>query len=210
LKYLNISKEQFFAKYTLLEELQSGIELITLDEALQTALQNRADLKMLSSEKDGLLRQKKNVKLFLYPKVNFALYGAHDFKYDNGFKAALDFSFPIERSLYESKNAQYMQRLSNIEKQREKKLLDIKISLTNTINSLQTLKETLDYASKELELAKKLENAEKKRFELGGGTLFVLNQREMNTLNIEKKLLYYKLTYLLLQEQLQNSMGLLH
>ena len=42
---------------------------------------------------------------------------------------------------------------------------------------------------------------ERKKYELGSSTLFMLNQREMQTLKTQKKLLKYKLDELLNHQQ---------
>lgn len=208
LKYLNISKEQFTQKYVLKGILDMPIENVDLREAIEMAKINRPDLKMLEFDKQKLNIEKKNANLLKYPAFNVALYGVHDFKYDNdGFKVALDISFPVERSRYESKIGEYTKNLQNIEQLKQKKLLEISTSLRNIINSLKLLKANIDNAEQEVTLVKKLESAENKKYLHGSSNLFIINQRETATLEVEKKVLQYKLNYLLLKEQLNAQIG---
>ncbi|WP_304543477.1 TolC family protein [Sulfurimonas microaerophilic] len=206
-KYLNISKETFLQKYDFVDVLKTPVENILLSNAINEAKQNRPDLKMLEYEKEKLFLEKKNANLLQYPEVNVALYGVHDFKYDNGFKLSFDLAFPIERNRYKAQLGTIGKSLTNIEKLQQQKEREIKTSLTNIINSLNLLKQNIDNAQTELTLATQLENAENKKYLVGSSNLFVLNQREIQTLEIKKKVLQYKLNYLLLKEELNAQVG---
>ncbi|MFT7859652.1 MAG: TolC family protein [Sulfurimonas sp.] len=206
-KYLNISKEEFQERYTLAEHLSVSGETITLSEALQTAISKRPDLKMLEYDAKKVHLQTKNAKILKYPNVNLTLYGVHDFNYDNGFKVAFDFSFPIERNRYNAQIAKNRQTLQNIDLLKQKKILEIKTVLSKIVNSLKLLKQNLDNVEQEVLLVQKLEDAEKTKYKHGQSSLFLLNQREIATLEVQKRVLAYQINYLLLEEQLRRETG---
>lgn len=204
LQYLNLSQEQFFALYKLdntlkIKELDSNLQA-SIDEAIH----NRADLKVLHYEKDKIKLQKYNATLLAYPKLNLSLYGVHDFTYDNGFKIALNMAFPIERRKYFGKTKELEKSLANIE---EKKTISIKVNLTNLFNSLKTLQKNIEYATQEVTFARQLTKAEERKYKIGSSTLFMLNQRESNLLEVYTKVLKYKLDYLLLNEEFNSELG---
>ena len=206
-KYLNMSKDRFKKRYVLKDSLEIPVEKFNFDEVLEKAKANRPDIKMLEFDKQKLYIEKKNIDLLKYPNINLSLYGVHDFKYGNGFKISFNIEFPIERGQYESKIGEYQQNLQNREELQQKKLIEIRRYLKNIINSLDILKENIANAKQEIKLVKKLENGETRKYLVGSSNLFILNQREIQTLDVEKKVLQYKLNYLLLKEQLNAQMG---
>lgn len=205
LQYINVSKETFFDQYDFKDVLENRFIDVDLDNAVSEALQNRADLKVLKYEYEQQQLQKQNTQLLAYPRLNLSLYGVHDFKYNQGFKVALEMKFPVQRREYHGKNNEIDRNLENIQKLKEKKLLNIKTSLTNIVASLGVEEQNLELSTEELKLAVKLENAENKRYQLGDSNLFMLNQREMYTLEVKKKIVKYKLDYLLLKEEFYNE-----
>lgn len=206
-KYLNFSKAQFKKRYILNDFLEIPVEEFNFDEVFQIAKTNRPDIKMLEFDKQKLNIEKENIDLLKYPNTNLTLYGVHDFKYGNGFKISFNIEFPIERSEYESKIGEYQQNIKNTNLLQQKKLIEIRRYLKNIISSLNILKENIENAKQEIKLVKKLESGEYKKYLVGSSNLFLLNQREIYTLDVEKKVLQYKLNYILLKEELSFQIG---
>ena len=204
-KYLNISKSDFLKKYDL--QVLSEMKHAVLVYAMQEAIENRADLKMYDYEVKQIDLKDKQTSLLQYPKFNVSLYGVHDFKYENGFKVALDMDFPFERRKYEAASAENKIVIKNLQKTKEKKILDIRANLTTIHNSLRKTAKNIDLSEQEVALVKELETVEHKKYKLGISNLFMLNQREIYTLTIKKKLLKYQLDYLLLEQELQKERG---
>jgi outer membrane protein TolC len=202
-QFLNTSSEHFKSQYILQNSLDFNLEDFNFDELMQIAIKNRPDLKMLNYDKQKLYVEKKNINSLKYPELNVGLYGVHDFKYGSGFKISLGMNFPIQRSKYKSKLGEYAQNLQNIEQLENKKIIEIKTILRNIISSLEILSTNITNALQEIQLVQKLEKAENKKYLLGNSNLFLLNQREIYTLDTEKKVLKYKLNYLLLKEELK-------
>lgn len=210
LQYLNLSKEGFEERYTLpkMDIIPEGKEkYLNLESSIQSAMRNRPDLKMFDYEVKKMNVHDQHTKLLNSPNLNVSLYGVHDLQYDNGFKVALDMDFPIERRKYEGKHAEIKKTIRNIENNREKEVINIKTNLTNIINSLEKLAMNIASSKDEVTLVEKLEEAENKKYALGLSDLFMVNQRELYTLEIKKKLLKYNLEYLLLELEAQKEMG---
>lgn len=209
-QYLNLSREVFEQHYTLpkMDIIPQGKEKhLNVQSSIDTALQNRPDLKMFDYEVKKMNVHDQHTKLLNYPNLNVSLYGVHDLQYDNGFKVALDMDFPIERRKYEGKHAEIRKTIKNIENDKEKELINIKTNLTNIINSFENLALNIESSKEEVALVEKLEEAENKKYALGLSDLFMVNQRELYTLEIKKKLLKYNLEYLLLEQEANKEVG---
>lgn len=210
LQYLNLSREAFEKKYTLpqMPIIQKGKEKSwNVQSSIDTAMQNRPDLKIFDYEVKKMNVQEQHSKLLNYPNFNVSLYGVHDLQYDNGFKVALDMDFPIERRKYEGKQAEIRQSIKNIENNKEKEVITLKTNLTNIINSMESLATNIANSKDEIVLVEKLEEAENKKYTLGLSDLFMVNQRELYTLEVKKKLLKYNLDYLLLEQEANKEIG---
>jgi outer membrane protein TolC len=71
------------------------------------------------------------------------------------------------------------------------------------MNTLEMLKETIALAQEEVALAKRLEEAEERRFTTGLSDLFRLTQRETSRIEVEKKLLDYMMQESILKLELK-------
>ena len=207
LKYLNFSTETFTQKYTLIDILKVQKKRRDIDTAIHIALRNRPDLKVFEYEKEKLMLEMTQAELLKYPNVNVGLYGVHDVKYQNGFKVSVDMNFPIEQRKHKGKHLEIQEKINNIENKREKSIIILKTNLTNLINFITVLEKNIKNSKEEIALVEKLEKVENKKYQLGGSTLFMVNQREISTLEVRKKLLQYHLNYLLLAQEADNEMG---
>lgn len=210
LQYLNLSREAFEKHYTLpkMKIIQKGAEKSwNIQSSIDTAMQNRPDLKIFDYEVKKMNVQKQHSQLLNYPNFNLSLYGVHDLQYDNGFKVALDMDFPIERRKYEGKQAEIRQSIKNIENNKEKEIITLKTNLSNIINSMESLATNIENSKDEIVLVEKLEEVENKKYILGLSDLFMVNQRELYTLEVKKKLLKYNLEYLLLEQEANKEIG---
>ena len=207
LKYLSFSKDSFLAQYQLMNILDVPYNHKTIESSIHYALLNRPDLKVFDYEKDKLALQMKQAKLLKYPKINVGLYGVHDIKYENGFKVAIDMDFPVEQREYKGKYTELQKKMDNIENKREKSIVTMKTNLNNIINSLEIVRQNIENSRNEVSLVKQLEEAENKKYKLGRSNLFMVNQREISTLEVKKKLLKYHLHALLLAQEAENEMG---
>ncbi|NPA51382.1 MAG: TolC family protein [Aquificae bacterium] len=208
LKYLNISKKEFAQRFQLPFFPELPQINISIKEAKQIALENRPDLITLNLERERLKKEKMYYSLLKYPKFIISIYGVHDFRYNEGYKLTLDATYPIERRKYIGKSIEIRKQLYLIEKKFQKILLELQTNLNNIFQTTKILKENIKNSKKEIELVTKLEEIEKKKFKLGAGTLFLINQREIYTLETKKKYLKYILEYLITYKKLLIELNL--
>lgn len=207
IKFLNISKEDFDEKYLLPDFPKPQISNIDFETAVNTALENRLDFKIFNNEIKKLSLSQKYTELLKYPDLDVGLYGVYDLKnhtdsYDQvGYKISVNMSYPIQQRKYSGKNLENKHSIKLLDADKNKLLLQLRTNLKNIINSLSALAINIKNSSNEVELIKRLENLELKKYDLGSGTLFMLNQREIQTVETQNKLLKYKLDYLLLYEK---------
>ncbi len=207
LKYLNLDSKTFFKLYALSSLQNSSHKHKGVKEAIQFALDHRPDLKVYDYDKEKLMLDERYSNLLKYPDLKLALYGSHDIQYGNGFKFALEMDFPVEQSKYRAKSLEIQSSLLNIEKKTEMKIINIKITVRNIINTLKTLLDNIKSSQAEIRLVEKLEDAENKKYRLGSSTIFMVNQREVYTLQVKQKLLKYHFDYLILQEELNKEIN---
>lgn len=208
LKYLNLDHRAFFSLYTLPSLKHISYKRKKDKESIAFALEHRPDILAYDVEQEKLMLDGHYSQLLKYPDLKLGVYGSHDLYYGNGFKVALQMDFPVERSKYKAKSLEIQSSLLHLEKQRQMKVVDITIEIRNIINSLNTLKQNIQKSKAEVRLVQKLESAEEKKYRLGLSSIFMLNQREMQTLQVKQKRLKYQLDYLLTQEELNKQMNM--
>ena len=206
-KYLNLSQEEFTRKYTL-KSIENVKEIFfDLDDSIKTAINNRPDLKVYDYEIKKNQLHVEQTELLKYPKFNVSLYGVHDFKYKNGFKISLDMEFPIRRRQYQAQYAKNSKIMKDIHNSKIKKIMDIKTELTTSINALNNILKNIKSSQEEIVLVEKLEEAENKKYILGLSNLFMVNQREIYTIEIKKKIVKYYFNYMILQHSIRKEIG---
>lgn len=208
LQYLNLDVEYFNQMYTLplLSDLKES-EIIQ-EVSFEKALENRPDLKVYANEIKKLDLENEFTSISKYPNLDIGVYGVHDLEYENGFKITLGMDFPLERRKYTGKSLEIKKSIKNVQKHKEQQIIAIKTELQIIQNSLDVLLRNIENSESEVDLVQKLEDAEEKKYLLGSGNLFMLNQREIYTLEVRKKLLQYNLDYLRLVQESNKVMGI--
>ncbi len=207
LKYLNLSQEKFESLYQLPTMQQLKKSAILFQNALSQALSSRADLKALEVQKMQLELDKEYNELSKYPKVDLFAYGVSDLEYGEGVKVGLSVDIPLERRSYKGKNLQLARQKEQLSKELEILKLELKTNLKNLLFALETITHNIQLSKQEIALAKELESAENKKYEVGSSNLFELNIREMATLRAQQKLLEYYLNALATQQEIYKEMG---
>ncbi len=201
-QYLNLRTETFEQEYSLPSLLNVKKKNREIYPSLDEALKNRPDLQAYDYDIKKLELQSQLVSISKYPKIDVGLYAVHDFQEENGFKVTFDMDFPIERRKFLGKSLEIKKSIQNINQKKEKKVIHIRTELNVINHSIKTLQRNIENAQLEVDLVEELELAENKKYEVGLSNLFMLNQREVYTLGVKKKLLKYNLEYLILQEEL--------
>ena len=207
LRYLGVSRDTFETRYTLPPLPADTFGEPSYETALQHALEYRPDLKTLRYETDRLDLRNDYIAVEKYPRFNVALYGVHDFEYDNGFKVSVDMDFPIERRGYQGRKSEIQKGKRAVEEALLRKRTDIGVQLSNRLKSLRALRVNLKNAEEEIEVARQLEAAEIKKFRLGAGDLMLVNQRELVTLEARIRKLSYHLRLMLSGLEIQRETG---
>ncbi len=207
LQYLNISQEMFESLYTLGDMPEIQNDNLDILSAFERALNNRPDLRVYDYEIKKMAKHEQHSTLLKYPDMNVALYGVHDFEYESGFKISLDMKFPIQRRKYEGKSSEIKMSVLQIENSKNKKILTIKTNLTNSINTLKTITANIQSADMEVLMVEQLQEVENKKYKLGQSNLFMLNQREMYTLETKKKRLKYILDHFLTTQEINKELS---
>lgn len=207
LKLLDLSGSTFEARYHLPPLPAPRPETRSMAELVDLALAQRADLQVLRVEKRRRTLDARRNAPERYPKLDVALYGVHDFKYDEGFKVSVSMQFPVERRYYEGKQAEILQSLHNLDAARDKTESTLRADLARALQQLETLEANAASVDEELTLLRQLEAAEIKKYRLGAGDLFRVNQRELQTLLGRQKALGYRLQHWLTRQDLDETLG---
>ncbi len=207
LQYLDISKERFENTYELSHIHSLDFEPLDLDSLMDDAMENRYDLKQFDIKLQQLSLKQKQTSLLNYPKVDLSMYGVHDFEYDDGYKVSLDINFPLQRRKYDAANIENRKHILENQMAKEKALTLIRTNLKNIVNAFRIFSKNFQSSQEEITLLEQLEKAENTRYVLGSSNLFILNQREMLTLKVKKKALYYKYKLYILEKEAHYETG---
>ncbi len=207
LKYMNIPEKEFVLKYQLPSFKKLKKEKIILENLMTKALNSRPDLKVLEYKKNKLDLDADYNSLSKYPKLNLFAYGVHDIKYGDGIKVGLQFDIPLERRKYEGKKIQIKKTITQLEEEKNRLVLEMRTNLSNLLYSLDIINQNIDLGDKEIKIVKSLENIENKKYEVGSSDLFQVNQREIITLEVQRKQLEYYLNSLMIQQAIKSETG---
>lgn len=207
LKYLNLPKSHFDSRYDLPSFSRLKKHTMSLQTALNKALEKRPDLKVLEYQKIKLNLESDYNTLSKYPDLTVSAYSVHDMRYGSGTKVAFNVNFPLERRGYEGKKIEIQKGMMQLEEKQKTLKLELKTNLENLFYSQKVLSENIKNVQEEMKLVEALEEAENKKYRLGSSNLFQVNQREMYTLQVKQKKLEYYLNALLIQQEIKREMG---
>ncbi len=205
--YLNLSEEVLGETYAIPSLPEPLIEGMEIKEELKKVIENRPELRILELESQKLNEERAFAEVMRYPEIDLSLYGVHDRKYNDGFKVSLEMAFPIERRKYEGKSSEIQIKKEKNAYEMKKSLLEAQRVITTSVNNVNTLRENLRNVLDEISLVEQVEKAEKRKFELGQSELFVLNQRELRTLQVKQKKYEYQLRLLLSRLEVEKETG---
>lgn len=207
LKFMNIPQKKFELNYQLPTLKMLKKEKITLEKAVDQAMENRPDLKALEFKRSKLDLDTAYNALEQYPKLNLFAYGVHDMEYGEGVKVGLQFEIPLERRKYEGKKLEIKQSLTQLEEEKNRLILELKTNLNHLTYSLNTINQNIDLGKRETKIVESLEKMENKKYEVGSSDLFQVNQREIVTLEVKRKQLEYYLNALMIQQAIKRETG---
>lgn len=207
ISFLNISRNEFENSFEI-PSLPSLLDThVDGPISMQKAIEKRPEIKILEYEKAKLNQELSMAQVLKYPKLDATVYGVHDRIYQNGFKVSLEMSFPLERQKYEGKNFEIRTKQENNTNAIKKSLLEIQRKIYTAVDTINALKKNMAVVEDEIGLAEELERAEFRKFEMGDSGLFLLNQRQMKTLQVKQKKAQYQLKLMTALLELEKETG---
>ena len=206
--YMNLSSLAFYERFELPKLKEKSKQEYDLESSITTAIENRSELKAIQNSREMFALDQKYFSLLAYPKTNLSAYGLYDPIYKEGYKVALTFDFALERTAYEAKQKETIESLKHASAllERGKKSIESKIRIL--LVESKRVAQNIAIAKERLLVLQELEQAQQHRYEIGAGTLFAINQRELLTLAQHKKLLQLKLEAVVIDKEIQREMEL--
>jgi outer membrane protein TolC len=209
ISYLNIGQNEFDDSFEIPNLPKLSEERFDVEVQMEKMVKNRPELEILEFEKEKLKEELMMAQVLKYPQIDAALYGVHDRVYQNGFKVTLEVALPIERRKYEGKSSEIQTKKEINFNEMRKSLLEGRRAVTTAVETLNSLRENFAIVKNEIALAEQLERAEMRKFELGESGLFLLNQREMRTLQTKQKKSEYHLKMLMCVLEIEKESGVI-
>jgi outer membrane protein TolC len=205
--YMHLPSEEFHQKYELPRLKNSLTQEHDLESSIQEALQKRAEIEAIRNSHKILNLDQKYFSLLAYPKTNLTMYGIYDPIYKEGYKVTLTFDFALEQTKYEAKQKETLESLKYASELMQNKQNSIETKIRTLLLEAKTLSENLKNSQEQLKILQELESVEAKRYEMGLGNLFMVNQRELKTLEIKIKILALKLKSISIEKAIQREKG---
>ncbi len=191
---------------------------LNLESLLEKAMQNHPELNNYRNKLDVLGIEKKLKFQSLLPKLDVSynhlskggpsLYGATFL--ENNYKYGVKFELPLRLSEGRGAYQAAKLKLENEQLNLNQKQVQVEIKIRNYYNQFETLKKQIRTQESALTNYQSLVNAEEKRFENGESSLFLINSREMKSLEAAEKLADLKAYLQKTTFALQASAGILY
>ena len=191
---------------------------LNLESLLEKAMQNHPELNYYRNKLDVLGIEKKLKFQSLLPKLDVSynhlskggpsLYGATFL--ENNYKYGVKFELPLRLSEGRGAYQAAKLKLENEQLNLNQKQVQVEIKIRNYYNQFETLKKQIRTQESALTNYQSLVNAEEKRFENGESSLFLINSREMKSLEAAEKLADLKAYLQKTTFALQASAGILY
>lgn len=167
-------------------------------EGQKLALERRPELRALS-----LNRQQTQIDLDLaknqrQPALDFSVSPGRDTgvgAIGNTIKAGVSFTLPLRQRAAEGQIGAALAKIQKVDFDAVNERQRISLEVLDAINAINTSYERYLVAVREVELAQRLEEGERVKFQLGDSTLFLVNQRERATAEARLKLIEIQAEY---------------
>ncbi|MDX1958029.1 MAG: TolC family protein [Leptospiraceae bacterium] len=160
---------------------------LDLEKATYKALDKRPELMRLKAQRDQNKVEEELAKNQMKPGVDFIIAGSQDFgpgsvtRSKQEIEATVVLNIPLQTRTQRGKITTLEAKNAKLFSQEKFARDRIEADIKNTYALLEVTRERAKLASKEVELAKKLEKGELDKFILGEGTLILVNIREQTT-----------------------------
>lgn len=160
------------------------IDAARFSEDLDQALRLRPELEALRGQREQIEVDRRLAKNQWLPNLSFNLGLSNQLgrrqvaRGPNELMAGLSFDLPIERRVAKGQQLAAEARLRQFARREQFLLNQVEAELRDVYSAMQAAYERLNQLAEEVKVAKELESAEWTRFQLGDGTLFLVNLRE--------------------------------
>lgn len=164
---------------------------IDLDAAIREAVRRRPEIARLRAQVDQTGVDLRLAQNAAKPAVDlFAGFTAESGtgpvrRGPREFKAGLAFEFPLQNRSARGKQSASEAKIRQLERQEVFLREQVEAEVRDAWSAVEAARARVDVLAGEVRVSRELEEAERSRFELGEGTLFILNLREQATLDAE-------------------------
>lgn len=194
LGYIGLSREQFQEQFEL-PQMQEPLTDMQLEPELyyQQAVKNSLKLAALDRLKQELKNHLRLIEIQRLPEVDLTGNINKDLRYsDTGYKVGLDVSFLPVNDKYIGRKIEVVAIYTIVQNEEQKEKIELSVTIKNLINSINTAIQNYEVALNDTQLAKQLEQAEIRRFEMGLSNLLLVNLREIATIDSFKNIISHK------------------
>ena len=162
-------------------------EVINIDIVVESAIKNRPEIQRLHAQKEQNRIERELAKNLSKPGIDFVLSVSQDFGPGSKtlaqpeMEASLILNVPMQNKTQEGKIDGAQAKIAKLDSQEDFLKERITTDLKNITSLLSMTKERVAISTSEVELSKELETAELKKFQMGEGTLILVNIRELTT-----------------------------
>jgi outer membrane protein TolC len=168
-------------------------EALTLAAEAETLYRLRPELKVIEAEIAAEQNELKAGENSLLPKADIMLRTAKDIgsgsytREETEHVVGLNVSIPLQQRLGEGRTAKAKAKLRSLEQQQRLVRDKIAQQLHYLENDLAAAERNIEWSSKEVQVASKMQSSEAKLFASGGSDYFLLNMREEQRANAKIK-----------------------
>jgi outer membrane protein, heavy metal efflux system len=174
---------------------------LRLEDDIRTALERRPELARLKGQNEQLQQDLKLARNDQQPQVDLFM----SFNTDQGYgpsyvsprewKGGISFEFPVQRRAAKGKQAALAAQQEQLKLRTTYAVDQVKADVQDAASALSQAYRRTEAAQDEVAATRQVEEAERLRYDLGEGTLFVLNLRELATAEAEIRLINAKADY---------------
>ncbi len=196
------------------EYLQSTVyNAANIERQLSMIVNNHPKIKIFQEQYASALASLKQANNDFQPKFNNKFYLAQDMGGGNPplNKTTLNYEINFELPIYQREARGQFDASNNtikkIDKERQMESENIAVSIKKLLVEINAIKSVISVTKAELEMTQRVEHAETIRYEHGDGNLFMLNQRELMTIEVESRYLEIVRNYYVSVANLRFALG---
>ena len=201
-----------------LQDFEEGLFADLINLKGDTSLDDNANLRQLDIQERMLKLSEKINRLGYLPTLALAFQAGYsampeEFNpFDASFYGSASVSLSFSWTLFDGlqkymKSKQNKFQLENLNTQRENLLRQLELSVTSSLNNIETAAEQVVSTKENVYSAERAYNISEKRYEIGSGTMLELNSSESNLLNARLQYVQSIYNFLSNRATLEQTLG---